>query len=215
MEDLIDTDNAYTEQIKSLTSQLQQCETKIMDLEDRSRSSNIRLRGIPETVLQADLLSYIHCFFRTLVPKVHTDMLLLDHLHRVPKPQQIVASLPRDVLLKAHYFHVKDLLMKRSRTAKDLPAEYSSIKLFSDLSAATLRQRKAFQRVTETLCANHVLYRWGFPIRLIASRNRTTKVIHTVEEGLNLLRQWNMPTVGDTQTSKPPRQVDKDWHTTH
>ncbi|CAH2219796.1 Hypothetical predicted protein [Pelobates cultripes] len=139
MEDLIDAHNASTEQIKSLTPQLQQCETKIMDLEDRSRRSNIRMRGIPETVLQADLPSYKHCFFRALVPEIHTDMLFVDRLHRVPKPQQIAASLPRDVLLKAHYFHVKDLLMRRSRTAKDLPAEYSSIKMFSNLSAATLR----------------------------------------------------------------------------
>ncbi|CAH2254236.1 Hypothetical predicted protein [Pelobates cultripes] len=215
MEDLIDAHNASTEQIKSLSSQLQHCKTKIMDLEDRSRRSNIRLRGIPETILQADLPSYVHGLFKALAPEVHTDMLLLDRLHRIPKPQQIAASLPRDVLLKAHYFHVKDLLMRRSRTAKDLPMEYAAIKMFSDLSAATLRQRKTFQRVTETLRANHILYRWGFPVRLIASRNGTTTTIHTVEEGLDLLRQWNLPVVGDSQAPKGPRRVEKDWHTTN
>ncbi|CAH2277059.1 Hypothetical predicted protein [Pelobates cultripes] len=93
--------------------------------------------------------------------------------------------------------------------------EYAAIKMFSDLSAATLRQRKTFQRVTETLRANHILYRWGFPVRLIASRNGTTTTIHTVEEGLDLLRQWNLPVVGDSQAPKGPRQVEKDWHTTN
>ncbi|CAH2295662.1 Hypothetical predicted protein [Pelobates cultripes] len=139
-------------------------------------------------------------------------MLLLDRLHRIPKPQHIAASLPRDVLLKAHYFHVKNLLMRRSRTAKDLPAEYTGIKIYSDLSAATLRQRKTFQQVTETFRANRILYHWGFPVRLIVSRNGTTNVIHTVEDGLNLLHQWNLTIVGETQALKPPRKVVKDWH---
>ncbi|CAH2324623.1 Hypothetical predicted protein [Pelobates cultripes] len=116
MEDLVDAHNASTEDLKSLTDQIQKCEAKLMDLEDRSRRSNIRLRGIPETVLPADLPSYVHSFFKLLTPEIPTDMLLLDRLHRVPKPQHIATSLPRDVLLKAHYFHVKDLLMRRSRT---------------------------------------------------------------------------------------------------
>ncbi|CAH2330165.1 Hypothetical predicted protein [Pelobates cultripes] len=142
MEDLVDAHNASAEHLKSLTDQIQKCEAKLMDLEDRSRRSNIRLRGIPETVLPADLPSYVHSFFKLLTPEIPTDMLLLDRLHRVLKPQHIATSLPRDVLLKAHYFHVKDLLMRRSRTVKDLPAEYTSIKMFSDLSAATLKHRK-------------------------------------------------------------------------
>ncbi|CAH2320012.1 Hypothetical predicted protein [Pelobates cultripes] len=87
--------------------------------------------------------------------------------------------------------------------------------MFSDLSAATLRTRKTFQQVIETLRANHVLYRWGFPIHLIASRNGITTVLHTAEEGLNLLHQWNMPMVGDSQTPKPPRRVEKDIHTSN
>ncbi|CAH2296070.1 Hypothetical predicted protein [Pelobates cultripes] len=212
MEDLVDAHNASTEHLKSLTDQIQKCEAKLMDLEDRSRRSNIRLRGIPETVLPADLPSYVHSFFKLLTPEIPTDMLLLDRLHRVPKPQHIATSLPRDVLLKAHYFHVKDLLMRRSRTVKDLPAEYTSIKMFSDLSAATLKQRKTFQQVTETLRANRILYRWGFPVRLIVSRNGTTTAVQTAEEGIHLLHQWNLTIIGDTQAPKPPRQVVKDWH---
>ncbi|CAH2315919.1 Hypothetical predicted protein [Pelobates cultripes] len=48
MEDMVDAHNASMEQIRSLTAQLHQCEAKLMDLEDRSRRSNIRLQGIPE-----------------------------------------------------------------------------------------------------------------------------------------------------------------------
>ncbi|CAH2315063.1 Hypothetical predicted protein [Pelobates cultripes] len=209
MEELVDAHNTSARWIHTITAQLNQCEAKIMDLEDRSQRSNVQ--GISETLLPAHLLTYVNNFFKLLVPDVPTDILLLDRLHRVLKPQQISASLPREGLLKVHYFHVKDLIMKRSRIVKDLPAEYAFVQVFSDLSAATLRQRKAYQKVAETLHEHRILYRWGFPIHLIISRNGTTTVIHTVEEGMQLLHQWNLSPAGEASTPTLPRIVDKDW----
>ncbi|CAH2249139.1 Hypothetical predicted protein [Pelobates cultripes] len=148
-----------------------------MDLEDRSCRSNLRLCGIPEEVLEAGLPTFVNGFFKALLPDILVNMLLLYRLHRVPKPKHIAASLPRDPLLKAHYFHVKELILLRSCTAKDLPPEFTKVRVFADISAATLQHRKAFQKVTEVLREHRIPYRWGFPIRLIVTRNGTTTLL--------------------------------------
>ncbi|CAH2277133.1 Hypothetical predicted protein [Pelobates cultripes] len=81
MEEIVDAHNTAVGQIQHLTAQLAQCEAEIIVLKDRSRRSNIRLRGI------------------SLSLKCHWTCYILDLLNRVPKPQHTVASLPRDVLL--------------------------------------------------------------------------------------------------------------------
>ncbi|CAH2221752.1 Hypothetical predicted protein, partial [Pelobates cultripes] len=96
----------------------------------------------------------------------------------------------------------------RSRTFKDLPAEYACVRVFSDLSVATLRQRKTYQQVT--LREHRILYHWGFPVHLIISQNGTTTAIHTVEEGMQLLHKWNLSLAAATPESRSPRRVNKD-----
>ncbi|CAH2248812.1 Hypothetical predicted protein, partial [Pelobates cultripes] len=94
------------------------------------------------------------------------------------------------VLLEAH--HVKELIIQRSRTLKDLSAEFAGVQIFSHLLAATLRQHKTYQWIMETLRENQILYKWGFPIRMIILRNKATSMVHSAEEGNRLLQQWNL-----------------------
>ncbi|CAH2321913.1 Hypothetical predicted protein [Pelobates cultripes] len=115
MEEIVEAHNSAADKIKQMEIQLTYYEQKIMDLEDRSRHSNLRIRGVPESITITELPNYILKLFKTLAPEISTDMFLLDHLHRVSKPKHKQATLPRDVLLKAHYFHIKNLLLKKSR----------------------------------------------------------------------------------------------------
>ncbi|CAH2322371.1 Hypothetical predicted protein [Pelobates cultripes] len=55
MDDIVEAHNQAVSRIQTLESQLAKYEVKLMDLEDRSRRSNLRLRGIPEELLEASL----------------------------------------------------------------------------------------------------------------------------------------------------------------
>ncbi|CAH2293716.1 Hypothetical predicted protein [Pelobates cultripes] len=93
-------------------------------------------------------------------------MLLLDRVHRIPRPKHLAATIPTDVMLRAHYFHVKDVILKNSHTAS-LPSNYADVKIFVDLSTATLKKRKAFHQVTATLQDHNIRYRLGYPTKLL------------------------------------------------
>lgn len=41
---------------------------KIADIEDRNRRNNLKIRGIPETIQQADLRTYASSLFKSLLP---------------------------------------------------------------------------------------------------------------------------------------------------
>ncbi|CAH2273850.1 Hypothetical predicted protein [Pelobates cultripes] len=107
-------------------------------MEDRSCRNNLHLRGVLET----DLSLYVRGLLNAYASKIPADMLLAD---RVPKPRHLPDSVPREVLLSAHYCHIKELIFRSSHTKATPPAEYTKVKISADLSTATLRRRKPFR----------------------------------------------------------------------
>ncbi|CAH2275663.1 Hypothetical predicted protein, partial [Pelobates cultripes] len=55
------------------------------DAEDHTQEQP-HLRGVPETVLSADLPLYVCGLLHAYAPVILVDMLLVDRVHRVPKP---------------------------------------------------------------------------------------------------------------------------------
>ncbi|CAH2295549.1 Hypothetical predicted protein [Pelobates cultripes] len=79
------------------------------------------------------------------------------------------------------------------------------------LSAATLSQWKAYQRLTDVLREQQIIYRWGFLTRLIIIRNCTTSVVVSVEEGVLLLQQWNLCPTEEPESTKSLRGLKREW----
>ncbi|CAH2219898.1 Hypothetical predicted protein [Pelobates cultripes] len=104
--------------------------------------------------------------------------------------------------------------MQASRLNAPLPEGYTDIKLFKDLSAATMFKRRSFAPITMALRNANILYKWGFPTKLIIKRNGIDRAILTPEEGRKILGEWNVPVpTTDPQSSDmpPPRKVARDW----
>lgn len=88
---------------------------KLADLEDRSRRNNNKFCGIPEPVSAMDLKGFLCQLLCTLVPEANDAELVIDRAHRLPKPSFLSDTVPRDVLARIHYFHVKDNAMRAIR----------------------------------------------------------------------------------------------------
>uniref|UniRef100_A0A8C5LZX7 Uncharacterized protein n=1 Tax=Leptobrachium leishanense TaxID=445787 RepID=A0A8C5LZX7_9ANUR len=142
---------------------------KVTDLEDRSRR-NIRIRGVPESVKSEGLSGYLLDLFKVLLPDMDKAALQLDRAHRVPKPRNLDAAIPRDVLTRIHFYHIKDSLMRKAPTLTEI---YTGISFFLDLLTYSMQQRREFLPVTKVLRDHHILYRWGFPLNLLVTYRGT------------------------------------------
>ncbi|CAH2276961.1 Hypothetical predicted protein [Pelobates cultripes] len=139
-----------------------------------------------------------------------------DRMHRLPRPAHLPKEVPKDVIVRFHYFAHKETLLAAARKAPTLPEPHQRIALFADLSAATMEKRRGFITVTKTLRNNNVAYKWGYPTKLIIWRQGRNHIATDPTEGMKLISAWGLWTGNPQHQSKAPenaspRKLQADW----
>ncbi|XP_073484917.1 vomeronasal type-2 receptor 26-like [Aquarana catesbeiana] len=121
IEQAVDESAACTTQnatcIHSLQDQLENALSKIEDLENRSRRYNFHVRGIPEA--NTDISDTIKSLIKEIIPDIPDHKLELDRAHRVLQPPR-QDGLPQVIVVKPHFYGVKEDIMKRSHFKDDI-----------------------------------------------------------------------------------------------
>lgn len=197
---LIDSHTALEEEVHRLSN-------KVLDLEDRSRRNNIRLRGIPESVSPDQLNSFLTDFMALTMPHHSSQDLLIDRIHRLPKPRHLPSHVPRDTIARIHFFTIKEEFLKVLRSQPELPEKFRNLSIYPDLSAATMLRRKEFSAYTKILREAGISYKWGFPVKLIIFKDGSQAVCPDPDTAKEVLISWNLITSQESspRRTNPPR----------
>lgn len=65
---------------------------------------------------------------------------------------------------------------------------------FADLTQYTLQRRRNLATVTIVLRNHNIVYRWNYPAKLQITKWNDSFIISTMDEGLRLLREWEIIT---------------------
>ncbi|XP_063819111.1 uncharacterized protein LOC135057144 [Pseudophryne corroboree] len=191
-EELIAFQQESEQEISQIRTDVMLLADKQEDLDNRGRRNNLRIRNVPETIEQNHLTDYLLRLFRSLAPSVPDDMLLLDRAHRALRPRSQEAKTPRDVILRFHYFAVKDQVYAKTRRMTTIPFEGSDLLIFQDLSPVTLNRRRELKDITKALRDHNIRYRWGFPFALQVRADGKFLSARSPDEALQLLHQLNI-----------------------
>uniref|UniRef100_A0A8C5PMH8 Uncharacterized protein n=1 Tax=Leptobrachium leishanense TaxID=445787 RepID=A0A8C5PMH8_9ANUR len=187
MAETTEAHNIMAARVDEMEDRLERYANKIADLEDRSRRHNLKIRGIPESVSPRDLRQYVTEFLSHLLPDATMDSLLMDRVHRIPKPPSAPPNVPRDVILRLHYFKPREDALRALRTPGAQGPTYAKLSVFPDLSQATLQRRRQFRPITDTLRLAGVSYRWGYPTKILILKDGVVNVITSPEQGRRTL----------------------------
>lgn len=126
------------------------------------------------------------------LPSLGPADIIIDRAHRLPKPSFLPDQVLRDVIARTHFYHVKDQLMRYARQHPALPDPFTGIALYADLSQATLTARHNLVPITKILRDHKILYKWGFPAKLLVDMYNESLSINSMEKGMELLRKWHL-----------------------
>lgn len=77
--------------------------------------------------------------------------LTIDRIHPILKPSFLLQSVPCDILLRVHFYHIMEQILTESRSMGQLPNPYSSIQIYTDLSKNTLDLSRQLLKLSEII----------------------------------------------------------------
>lgn len=159
-------------------------QARINDLENQSRRKNFRIRGLPETI--TDILSTVQEVIKSLIPAVPEHKLELGRAHRSLGPPR-KDGFPRDIVVKPHFYTIKEEVMKKSRMQTQLKFQGHNIQIFADISPFTIQKRRSLKLLLLALTKKDIKYRWAFPFALKFTHRGKQYAFSSFPEGERLL----------------------------
>lgn len=151
---------------KDTQSQVLNLALQVVDLEDRNRRNNIRVRGVPDSVKPSELETTVREIFNYYLHQDSDTPIELDRVHRVLGPRGPNGSRSRDILCRVHRYKVKEAIMQAAWDAGGYEMGEAKIILLQDLSNKTLKMRRTLKPLLEAATEQGASYRWGYPFRV-------------------------------------------------
>lgn len=192
--------------ISSLRDENLHLNSKLEDLENRSRRSNLRFRGIPENV--TDLQATLTAMIQELVPTLPLERLEMERAHRALTRKNPDGP-PRDIIVKFLYFRTKEAILQAVRDKPSLEFQGYTYQVFADLAPSTIAKRRELRPFLQILQRHQIAYRWGFPFRLSFTFHGRHHSGTTPSEIRDILRELRLLPADDPD---PPASSSKRRH---
>ncbi|XP_045402501.1 LINE-1 type transposase domain-containing protein 1 [Lemur catta] len=183
MNNLEDQIEEFSKDTIQMTKQIIHKE-RLRDIEDRSRSSNIRLIGIPEKDNNENGAEDI---IKEIVdenfPELKKDSPLeIISAYRIPSKIDRRRLTPRHILVKFWNFNDKEKILRASKERKEITYQGTRIRLTADLSLDTLDARSKWSSVIKVLQDKGFKPRILYPAKLAFDFQGKTKIFLDIEE---------------------------------
>ncbi|XP_023370871.1 LINE-1 type transposase domain-containing protein 1 [Otolemur garnettii] len=157
---------------------------RLRDIEDRSRSSNIRLIGIPEKNNHENAAEdIIKEIIDENFPELKKESTLeIVSASRIPSKIDKRKPTPRHILVKFCNSSDKEKILRASRERKEITYRETRIRLTADLSLDTLDARSKWSAVIKVLQEKGFKPRILYPAKLAFDFQGKTKTFLDIEE---------------------------------
>lgn len=154
--------------VDHLTTKVKHLDEKCEDLEARSRRNNIRIIGIPEGKEGPRPREFISQLLSETLSL--PEQPLIDRVHRINRQKPKPEDPPRPFILRLHYYHVREEILRRAIEKNKLEYQGRKIHIFPDFPPSVVKQRAAFTKVREMLRGrSDVRYGLIYPARLMVT----------------------------------------------
>lgn len=135
--------------VRVLKDEVNSLKVKCEDLEGRSRRNNIRLIGVPEGFEMPHPRESVSQLLKDILKLDEAP--LLDRAHRTLREKPKTGAPPRPLIIRVHYFHVKEQILRRAGAAAPLLFQGNKLFIFPDFAPSVAKKRLQFVNVKRLL----------------------------------------------------------------
>lgn len=161
-----DNIHATQDKVLVLEKRIQELEKKQQRIEDNQRAKNLRLIALPEGSEHADLPGFLSRWIPQLLGEDNFRLgLVIERAWRIPNPAH-QRQKPRPILLSLQNISERRKIQDLARKKRDLLFKNQPVFFFPDYPAETLKKRKEFDGVKETLKAMGIKAALLYPAKM-------------------------------------------------
>lgn len=165
---------------------------KLIDLEARSRRSNIIITGLPEKAEKGNPTQFVAEFLPQLLGTNNfPDGLKVDRAHCIGA--QSSPARRRIMIAKIHHYPDKEKILKFGRLQAPLSYNGARISIFPDFPPEVTEQRRAFDGVKKKLRDAGVKHGLLFPARLIFTFGTEQKIFQKPADAESFIDMFVTP----------------------
>ncbi|CAH2220791.1 Hypothetical predicted protein [Pelobates cultripes] len=184
---------AMQQSMQDLQNQTQHYEHRLAAQEDAMRRSNIKIRGVPENVPEAELPKLIGCLLPALLPHRQTTPIIPNEVYRIPKPAGAPTTATRDVIITLRNSSDKATVLTTHRSRTPFRFKGMELSFYADLSRGTLAWRRSLRPLTTVLQHHKIAYRWRSARTLVVLQGTNRHTIQDIQEALAILQTLGLP----------------------
>lgn len=107
-------------EVDTHTLQLRDLQRHVEDLDNRGRRHNLRVRGLPESVENDQILPAVSDLFNHLLDQPRHTPIAMERIHRALRPRGRDSEPPRDIVCHINDFALKEDILKKARDKQQL-----------------------------------------------------------------------------------------------
>ncbi|KAL7383682.1 hypothetical protein ABVT39_021618 [Epinephelus coioides] len=163
---------------------------KIEDLENRSRSHNLRFLHVPEQAEGRDMPEFMNKLIPLLLGEENfTALPVIERAHRSPTTRRQDAKAgPRPILVKFLLLQDKVKILRLAKAKKELFFSGVRIYIYPDYSAAVLQKWREFNNIKKKLRELNIKYSLLYPATLKVTTNGKSRLFCCPEDVETFLR---------------------------
>ena len=144
-------DDCYTlkAKVEKLEGRNRVLEDKIVDMETRSRSNNVRLVNLPEGAESPDPCAFFESWLPDALDLHLRVPLVLERAHRIG-PKRGTGDPPRPLIMKFQNYKQKTAVMEAAKRT-DILYKDTRVRLYQDLATEVHKRRKQYDSVRKQL----------------------------------------------------------------
>lgn len=184
--------------IKSLEEKNKTLGEQVLDLESRSRRSNVRLVGVPEGAEGADVCGFLESWIPEaldLAPLRGT--FTIERAHRLgPRRDHSTKSAPRTLIMKFLNYKDKEAVMRAAKTKRQILYKNQPVRFYQDVAAEMHKKVKTFGEARRQLQLLGLRYGIIHPGRLIVTYKDRSHIFNNAKEAevfIKKVQQDNQP----------------------
>lgn len=177
--------------LDSHTLQLRDIQRHVVELDNRGRRHNLRIRGLLESIETDQIAPAVTGIFNGLLDKPPDAQIDMERIHRAFRPRGRDTS--RDIICFVNDYEIKENVLKNARERDRLDYNGHPIQIFQDLSAITLKNRRDLRPLLEVLRTKGIHYRWKFPFSLLATHQGRSALLRVPEELEAFCKHLDLP----------------------